>query len=283
MLPRGNYAARICRRQVEGRDQWLLFNFFAKQETHYGRDISKKLLPPPKLMVTDETGRLRLKSYPGFADLVCEECHVPQADAMDRLFNNPRATATGDPSGLHLECQSGYEAFLVPGEYNSFRLHATVGLEGSGKCGMVLRVDDQGNGYYLSLDLFKGVAQLRAWGTRESAELEHAFQYQQLQAGYFVSRDEGPWDIEVVAHGMYLEVSIAGYVTLSLVDDTYAGGRIGFYAESAKVLVDDLVVQRLNPPVQEQPTGAIYTSAVAQPLPIPDLGPTENRVPEPLT
>ncbi len=247
VLPRGNYAGRVCRWEIDGQEQWLLYNFFAKQETHYGRDISKKLLPPPKLMVTDETGRLRLKSYPGFDALVCEDCDVPAADTMDRLFQNPRGTASGDRTEMHLECESGYEAFLLPGSYESFRLRASVGLEGSGKCGMVLRVDEEGNGYYLSLDLFKGVAQLRAWGVRDNADLEHSFDYQQLQAGYFVSRTEGPWDIEVVAHGMYLEVSIGGYVTLSLVDDSYCEGRMGFYSESAKVVVQDLDVQRLEP------------------------------------
>ena len=281
VLPRGNYAGRVCRWNDQGTDRWLLFNFFAKRENHYGRDISKKLLPPPKLIVTDDTGRLRLKSYPGFDRLVCEDCDVPEPTTLDRLFNNPTALSVGDHQQMHLECRSGYEAFLLPGRYESFRLRATVGLEGSGKCGMVLRVDEEGNGYYLSLDLYKGVAQLRAWGVREAAELEHAFKYEQLQAGYFVSRTDGPWEIEVVAHGMYLEVSIGGAVTLSLVDDAYCGGRLGFYSESSKILVEGLQVQRLNPPEQEQPTGPIYTSGATQPM--PEVGAAMTSIPEPLT
>ena len=39
-------------------------------------------------------------------------------------------------------------------------------LRGKGKCGLVFRIDPASHdGYYLSLDLLKGVAQLRAWGT----------------------------------------------------------------------------------------------------------------------
>jgi len=156
---------------------------------------------------------------------------------------------------------------MLPGDYESFRLRSTIALEGSGKCGMVLRVNDQGDGYYLSLDLFKGVAQLRAWGVSNIAETEFAFDYQQLQAGYFVSRDAGPWTLEVLAHGMYLEVSINGYVTLSLVDDSFCEGRVGFYTESARIGLRDVSVKRLNPPRQEEPSGPIYTSAATQPMP----------------
>ncbi|MEO0514865.1 MAG: glycosyl hydrolase [Planctomycetota bacterium] len=263
VLPRGNYAARICR---HGNDI-LLFNFFAKQETHFGKSISKKLLPPPKQIVTDATGRLQLKSYRGFDALVNERCDVPAPEQLDRLFENPLAYAKGEADEMHLGCSSGYEAFLLPSEFESFRLRTTIGLEGSGKCGMVIRVDDQGDGYYLSLDLLKGVAQLRAWGVNGPAESEHAFDYQQLQAGYFVSRDHGPWQIEVLAHGMYLEVSINGSVILSLVDDAYGEGRLGFYTESAKIELRDIQLERLNPPEQEQPSGPMYTSVATQPLP----------------
>ena len=259
LLPSGNYAARVCRWE----DQWLLFAFFAKREQAFGREICRKLLPPPKLLVTDSTGRLRMKSYPGFDGLVRAQRDPVRPDEVDRLFNNPHSRVHGEPEDLHVGCISGYEAFLLPEAYESFRLRATIELEGSGKCGVVLRVNDQGDGYYLSLDLIKGVAQLRAWGANGLAEFEHAFKYQQLQAGHFVSRHDGPWDVEVVAHGMYLEVSIDGYITLSVVDDTYGEGRVGFYTESAKLQLSKLEVQRLSPPRQEESAGPIYTSAAS--------------------
>ncbi|MEM1107796.1 MAG: glycosyl hydrolase [Planctomycetota bacterium] len=274
VLPRGNYAARICHQD----DQILLFNFFAKQEVHHGQQISKKLLPPPKQVVTDGKGRLRLKSFDGFDQLVNAEGDIPAADQLDRLFDNPLATADGPADHLHLGCPSGYEAFLLPTDFESFRLRTTIRQNGSGKCGMVLRVNDQGDGYYLSLDLFKGVVQMRAWGVNGPAESEHAFTYQQLQASYFVSRDEGPWDLEVLAHGMYLEVSINGYITLSLVDDAYCEGRIGFYTESADIELRGTTVQRLTPPKQEEPSGPIYTSGATQPL--PDMSPMDVAINE---
>jgi len=229
-----------------------------------------KLLPPPKLLTTDATGRLRLKSYRGFDQLVTETQSMPEPASLDRLFANPLAKATGDSDELHLACVSGYEAFLLPGEYESFRLKTTLALEGLGKCGMVLRVNDEGDGYYLSLDLLKGVAQMRAWGRSAEADKEYAFNYRQLQAGYFVSRDDGPWGLEIVAHGTYLEVSINGSVILSLVDETYATGRIGFYCESSKIMIASQGVERLSTPKQEEASHQIYTAG--SDAPVTDLG-----------
>lgn len=258
LLPRGNYAARICRHG----ERILLFNFFAKEENIAGRRIVRKLLPPPKELATDRTGRLRLRSYHKFDEVVDEQIEITEAERLDRLFNNPHGKAGRDGESLKVSCTSGYEAFLFPGDYRDVRIRATVGLLGPGKCGLVIRVDPEGNGYYLSLDLIKGLAQVRAWGENGSKQHDQAFEYEQLQAGHFVNADRGPWDIEVVAHGMYLEVSINGFVTLSLVDDAFQCGRCGFYAESATLKLDQVRVQTLTPPSAAEAHGPLYTSSV---------------------
>jgi beta-fructofuranosidase len=61
---------------------------------------------------------------------------------------------------------------------------------------------------------------------------------------------------------MYLEVSINGFVTLSLVDDTFQCGRCGFYAESATLKLDWVRVQTLRPPSAAEAHGPLYTSSV---------------------
>ena len=119
-------------------------------------------------------------------------------------------------------------------------------LEGLGKTGLVLRMNDEGDGYYLSLDLVNGIAQIRAWGANPTPEFEHAFRYAPLQEAHFRGSDHGPWQIEVVAHGMYIEFSIDGHVVLSLVDDSFSDGGIGFYTESAAVCLKDLHVETLR-------------------------------------
>ncbi len=264
LLPSGNYAARVCRMG----DKVLLFNFFARKETHHGREMITRLLPPPKELRLDRDGRLYLKSFEGFDRLAKGKFAVTNPAEFDPLFGNPNAETYGAEDGLHLSCRSGYEAFLIPGEHEDFRLRAHVKLEGPGKCGLVLRVNEDGDGYYLSADLIKGIVQLRHWGVSPHAEFEHAFQYETLQTGNFITYpDRLDWDIEIVAHGTYLELSINGQVTLSLVDDGFHKGRVGFYTESAKLQLNDIEMEFLNRAVSEDE--AVYTATRSTDLPQP--------------
>lgn len=254
LLPPGNYAGRICR----DNGRMLLFNFFTKTETVYGREVVKKLLPPPKELVRGPTGRLKVKSFSGFDKLVTASESVTAAGDFRRLYNNPHATAADRDGDLHFKCNSGFEAFLLPGDHGDFRLRCKLKLEGVGKCGFVIRTNDDGDGYYLSLDLINGTAQMRAWGANPTPEFEHAFRYEPLQEASFRGNPQGPWNIEVLAHGAYIEVSIDGYVVLSLVDESYLSGGVGFYAESAAVGVQDIVIQTLSMPVTELGSELIY-------------------------
>lgn len=256
LLPHGNYAARVCRNDT----RLLLFSFFSKTEMAHGHEIAKKLLPPPKELVRGPTGRLKLKSFHGFDSLVTGSIPVESSNRCRLLYGNAHASIVDRDKGLHLACRSGFEAFLLPGHHEDFRLRCELELEGSGKCGLVIRVDEEGDGYYLSLDLINGIAQMRAWGANPTPEFEHAFRYDPLQEAHFRGSEKGPWKIEAVAHGMYVEVSIDGYVVLSLVDDSYLGGAVGFYVESAAVGVGDIVVETLRRPVSEHTSEMVYTT-----------------------
>lgn len=266
LLPRGNYAARIC----QTGEETLVFNFFAKKEYVNGAEIVKKLLPPPKAVVAGENGRLRLKSFSGMDDLVQEISPIDRIDGWRPLFVNRHARIEDRGDDIRLTCRSGYEAFLLPGAYENFRLRAKIALEGSGKCGLVLRVDDEGNGHYLSLDLYQGLAQIRSWGAGANPQFEHAFRYEGLQEGYFFGKgDSRPWNIEVVAHGMYLEFSLNGFVVLSLVDERCDGGGVGFYVESATLSLQEMSMEVLRQAVSED--GPLSVNAGTSCFGLPDL------------
>jgi beta-fructofuranosidase len=119
---------------------------------------------------------------------------------------------------------------------------------------LVFRLDDQGDGYYLSLDLFKGIAQIRAWGRRADGGFQEAFEYEQLQAGHYVAADD-PHVFCLLVYEQYIEFSLDGYVLLTLADDRYRKGRLGFYVESARVRIDNMQLAVLqSPPSQSYPT-----------------------------
>ena len=271
LLPSGNYAARICRVG----EMILLFNFFTRREVLNGREIITRLLPPPKELTVSPHGRLVLRSYGGFDKLAKEAVTFTEPAQYEPLFGNPHARVEDDENCVHLSCNSGYEAFLIPGEHQDFRLRAQIRLEGRGKCGLVLRVSPEGDGYYLALDLVKGFVELRHWGASPQAEFEHAFRYESLQSGTFIINADRPdWDIAVVTHGTYFELSINGQITLSLADDGFLKGRVGFYTESAKVKLTGVQIEELQRPIIEHE--AVYTATRPMEMLTPEPGPAEN-------
>lgn len=242
LLPQGNYAARVSHEA----DRHLVWNFFYKGLTTKG----DHLLAPPKELVADENGELHLKSYSGFDKLVASSLSPPELEPMQPLFNNPNAGQQIESTTCWFSCDSGFEAFLLQGDYRHFILSGELNLEGRGKCGLVLRLNDAGDGYYLSLDLFKGIAQIRAWGHNLDGGIEEAFTYNQLQAAHYVSTGD-PHPFRLIAYEQYLEFSLNGYVLLSLADDTYERGRVGFYVETATMRIDNLNLKVCNRPATE--------------------------------
>ena len=186
LMPQGNYAARVSR----AGDRYLVWNFFFKGLTTRGQH----LMAPPKELVVDESGELRLKSFSGFERLAVESFSPSDTEAMRPLYKNPHAAVQIEAGTCWVRSSSGFEAFLLPGEHRNFILGGELHMVGSGKCGLVLRLNDQGDGYYLSLDLYKGIVQVRAWGSKAGGSVEESFHYQQLQAAHYVpKRDAHPF------------------------------------------------------------------------------------------
>lgn len=242
LLPQGNYAARIS----QDGDKYLVWNFFFKGLTTKGQHF----MAPPKELVVNKSGELRLKSFAGFDPLIKETLTLSELGSLQPLFNNPNAFGAAETTSCWFNCDSGFEAFLLSGEYRDFKLTGELNLEGSGKCGLVLRLNDEGDGYYLSLDLFKGIVQIRAWGCKPGGSIEESFHYEQLQAAHYVPGDN-PHPFCLIAYEQYLEFSLNGYILLTLADDHFERGKVGFYIESAKMRVNNLKLHRYDRPKTE--------------------------------
>jgi beta-fructofuranosidase len=130
-------------------------------------------------------------------------------------------------------------------------------MEGTGKWGFVIHLNENTDGYFISMDLIKGLVQCRAWGERPDGGIEGAFRYEPLQSNFFVSRGDKAYDMELISFGKYIELSIDGYVMLSLADDTYEEGLLGFYTESVFLRLSNLTLEELD-----SPRGEDYESVV---------------------
>ncbi len=253
LLPSGNYAARV---RWDDRGP-LIWNFFSTGEP--GAPVN--LMPPPKRLKAKPNGQLIVSSYEGFDGLVESRLGPSELLPLKAVRSNPHAVQRFDSDSGELTLLSigGFEGFLVEREVSHFRLRARMHLDGLGKCGLLFRYDPvTSSGYHLSLDLLKGVGQLRQWGEDPNRSPEQAFSFSTLQASYWQAERDREWEIEVVALQNYLEFSIDGRVILSLSDTTYAAGCVGIYVESACLSVRDFSLEHLKPvskPSEDLPDG----------------------------
>ena len=313
LLPQGNYAARTCiyplqaeevdkNGDVEGEainssdvcdtDNCgrLVFNFYftgaSPAMSKYGQ--ARNLMPPPKRLAVHPDGRLMLKSFDGFDRKVKRTLHASDLAPLRPIAGNTDTSIGSNDLDCWFGSDAGFETFLFQGVHRDFRLRGRLKLEGSGKCGFVFRLDEATtSGYYLSLDLQKGLAQLRSWQSFASAADEdhprsthaagddvdpllsvgpmagpddglgeHAFSFNSIQNANFLSNREGPWDVELLAWGSYIEFSIDGYVRLTLINDAFRDGKLGMYVETAKIRIDDLTIDQLDPPDDEVAHGS---------------------------
>ena len=241
LLPQGNYAARVW--YYEEGDIWVVWNFFFREATVHG----ERLLAPPKEIAVTESGQLRLRSYRGFDRTVESVVQGSALTPLEPLFDHPGTTCAEEADGCVLEAPSTFEAFLLPGVHRDYRMSGTMELEGDGKLGLVMHLAGNGDGYYLSLDPFKGVVQIRYWAHKPEGGIEEAFDYRQLQASFHVPQP-GPIPFSMISYGTYIELSLYGYVVLTLSDNRRRQGRAGFYAESSRLRVTGLMLETLTCP-----------------------------------
>jgi beta-fructofuranosidase len=242
LMPQGNYAARICRDE----NRYLVWNFFYKGLTTGG----DHLMAPPKELSVDTKGELRLKTYSGFQDIISNTLTTEALTPFDSLLDNPYGIQKSIGASAVIGCDSGFEAFMLKGEYSDFVLSGDLNLLGHGKCGLVFRLNEVGDGYYLSLDFFKGVAQIRAWKHKPDGAIEEAFYYKQLQQSFFAPKEE-PHSFSLIAYEQYIELSLHGYVLLTLADKEFDTGRVGFYVESGHIMVVNLQLRTCISPASE--------------------------------
>lgn len=242
LLAQGNYAARVCC-DAAG---WLVWNFFSP----IGSDRnSRNVMPPPKRLRRTSSGLLRATSFEGFDRWMGNLIDTRRVRPLREGSHNQRCFFEKDV--LELACEAGFQAFVFDGAISSARLRAKIDLHGLGKCGVVFRVDAATrDGYYLSLDLLKGVAQLRAWQTGPDGSGEHMMRFRTLQSGNWHSETPGSAEIQLLAFGSYFEFCVDDRVILSLADDTFSEGLSGFYLESAEMRLTDLELRRMLEPKQ---------------------------------
>jgi beta-fructofuranosidase len=240
LLPQGNYAART---EQDG-EHLLVFNFFYA----YGKIDALRVLPPPKELATDDKGRLVLKSYYRWNDMVLKTIHQNEMGPIEQVFNNPSATCLIVPDKWLMGSRSGYEIFYFNRPSQGFIWEGLLTVEGMGKLGLISDMDKEGNGYFISFDVENGLVQIREWGFNALNNKQN-FIFKNIQAGIFPAKRS--FRFRLIRHGHYIELSIDGAVKLTLMDYTYSGSGIGLYSASSQISLQHSTIQILPDPEEE--------------------------------
>ncbi|MEO8821785.1 MAG: glycosyl hydrolase family 32, partial [Ginsengibacter sp.] len=111
-----------------------------------------------------ETGRLIIKSYYRWDEMVTKIISQPEMGEVKHLLSNPTALSTIEDEKWICSSGSGYELFVFTKPSSGFIWEGQLTVEGMGKLGLVSDIDENGNGYFISFDVENGLLQMRAWG-----------------------------------------------------------------------------------------------------------------------
>ena len=242
LLPQGNYAARI----VEDGNHLLVYNFFYA----YGKIDALRVLPPPKQLDTDDKGRLLLKSYYRWQQMVVKTLQQDELGRPEHLLSNPTASSNIETGNWTVGSRSGYEIFCFEKLSPGFIWEGLLTVEGMGKFGLVCDMDREGNGYFISFNITSGQVQIRAWGFNPLNNRQN-FIFHDIQSGFFTPNETKSFQFKLIRYGHYIELSIDNEVKLTLMDYTYSGNYMGLYSASSIISLQASVLKILTAPEEE--------------------------------
>jgi beta-fructofuranosidase len=242
LLPQGNYAARI----VQDGNHLLVYNFFYA----YGKIDALRVLPPPKQLDTDDKGRLLLKSYYRWQQMVVRTMQQDELGKLEHLLSNPTATSNIETGNWTVGSRSGYELFCFEKPSPGFIWEGLLTVEGMGKLGLVCDMDREGNGYFISFNITSGQVQIRAWGFNPLNNRQN-FIFHDIQSGFFTPNETKSFQFKLIRYGHYIELSIDNEVKLTLMDYTYSGNYMGLYSASSIISLQASLLKILTAPEEE--------------------------------
>lgn len=245
ILPRGNYANRVCR----WKGKYLMFNWLhpLSTETFPGR-----LLAPPKEIIVESDSTLSLRSFEGWTEKHKEPKLV--LSAKDFLRKGKSVKGRWDVHGQEILCHSAEKmsTFLLTEEEDNFILDLTVRIEQGIAAGIVFRSPDDGFGeaMFLRVSLDENEMQLVRCSKEEMrSEWQDRYwiNYDRLvlNSGRIPLRPGEECKLHLIASHEYIEASVNGRVKVSTISWALKKGGIGIFTEYGVASFRDFHLCRL--------------------------------------
>ncbi len=240
VLPPGNYAGRVCR----DNQGWLIWSFFSIDPSDRS---AGNVMPPPKRLVKTDDGYLRTTTYEEFENWLKDPIDVGALRSLKDDGIRQRCNVEDDC--VELQSELGYRAFVLEETIDCFRFRAKLNCVDAGQYGIVFRIRSSNTRWLLPF-----ARPMRRRCTAASLETRNKVPQcrSSKQCSPAVARTESneAADIQLLGFGSYIELSVDGYVVLSLVDQIFSEGLLGVYLDSAKLKLANLDVHRMQSPGQ---------------------------------
>lgn len=250
LLPGDNQVFKPCR---WGNQTLYFHNLSGRADWEGGGGCRVTCLAPPKVADTAPDGELILRPFLDWQPLeagVALQCDTSTMENSAAVVAGRWQSAGGDyvSSG-----ETGFEAFLTREEQGDCIVESAIAHEGAGAFGIILRADDQADDATFVL-LEPQVRRIQLCTIQKTYKTPSAGVTYRWRGRRVVQEWVCPWEwsgvslLRVVACGPYCEVSLDNRVAISAVTMTRSRGRVGVFAEDARVAVRSLSIQPINPP-----------------------------------
>ena len=243
ILPRGNYANRVCR--WKGKN--LMFNWLRSLSTE---DFPGKFLAPPKEIIVESDGTLGLGSFEGWTEKLKEPKLV--LSAKDFLRKGKSVKGRWEARGKEILCHSPNEmsTLLLAQEEDNYILDLTVRIQEGTAAGIVFRSPDDGFGQGMFLRVSLDEIQLVRWGKEDirsdwQDRSEILYKRFVLQSGKISLRPGEECKLHLIASHEYIEASVNGRVKIATISWALKKGRVGVFAEYGVASFGDFHLARL--------------------------------------
>jgi hypothetical protein len=246
LAPLGHYAGRVCTWQ--GRHLYMCWHRPGAQEGPVEVDWTTmsnqtgKFVVAPLVLAQRQDGSLACQGFSGWDGYrkLPLTPPVPAAPSLDR--GTPVWTLATGPGRMDLRyTEADYGDVYAQG---TLRLHAVSG-------GLAFRLDPAtSGGYFIELQAGSPDVLLKKWLLNTAQRTGQPwFRMELLQRGTLSSPlpADAAVPFKLILSGPYLELELAGQVVIATLSAERRSGRLGLWAESGRISLDDFQASPLRP------------------------------------